>query len=1131
MHRLILAAASLAAILFFSTGPALAQTRVALVIANSAYQSAPPLKTTASDAGLIAATLKAAGYDVVEADNVTNANIGAVIGAFRDKIAAGGANTVAFLYFAGYGAQLNGDDYLLPVDVKIDKAADLPNKVLPLSAVISALGAVPAAARIIVLDASRDGGFGKTGGQPVPPGLALIGVPPGFLLAYSAAPGALASDGDGPDSPFASALATLMRQPGLTIEQVLDGVRLQVNQASGGAQTPWMGSALNVEVKFFSAPAAAAPTTLAPALGVAGLAVPPASPRRLTKARMRKLPPAAAYQAAIEADSLRDYQWFVEQFPHYQLTGQVWDIINRRRESILWNRARTVGTTQAYWNYLDRYRNGIHADEAHDWLAARYEPSYPPSDYVPEPLDLPPDYEDEAVGLSDLVQDGFPPPPDVWGDVAPIFVPAPPFWQRPTRIIIVQPVAPAPLPANNNLPPLTPKPPNLQPAQPVQPIVNPTETPEQKQEKARAIQAWQDRVREKNEKFGQKYHLPPVAPANAPNVSGPSAPAPAARSVTPVVPAAPGQSLVQPSGPASHSPAPTHQSTAPVIPGAPAHQVQKPVVAAPTVAPPQVPYMTFQSQSPGAAKGTLPANAGAAKALDAIDADKAGGGPGGKGKRAGPPVIPPTPATKRQKPGGFTAPPAIAAPKIPPATIHPVQRSGASQPTGGSGGELDDAVGAYKPAGENPRGGKPPTKRGEAPVIPPVTPKHPQSPAVRPNTPAIPGAPPKHIEHPIVPAPTVHPEAPLVPRAAPQHIEHPLVPPPTVHPQAPLVPRAGPQHIERPMVPVPTVHPTAPLVPRAAPQHIEHPIVPAPVVHPQAPLVPRAAPQHIERPMVPAPVVHPQAPLVPRAAPRHIERPIVPAPTTKPGRPNVAPERGQIRNEPVHPLMPQQRSSQQQELRQQELRQQELRQRLEQEKQPQHPRASQQRQNLEQRPPHPIPEQRPQQRPVPEKTLQQRQIQERHPQQRQIPQRPVQQREAPERRMQQQSQQRQPQRGQLQERSMQQSQQRQMQERQMQQRRMQERQTQERQTQQRQTQQRQMQQRQMQGRQMQQRQMQERQMQQRQMQQSQQRQMQQRQMQQRQSQQHQMQQQSPQRQQQRPQCPQGMRFESGRCMR
>lgn len=532
MHRLVLAAAWLAAGLLVLAGPATAQSRVALVIANSAYQGAAPLKTTAADAGLVATTLKAAGYDVTEADDVTNANIGAVIGAFRDKIAAGGPDTVAFLYYAGYGAQLNADDYLVPVDVQINKADELPNEALKLSDVMAALGAVPAAARIIVLDAARDGGFGAAGGQPVPPGLALVGVPPGFLLAYSAAPGAYmcsCSDANGANSPFASALATLMRQPGLTIEQILDGVRLQVNQASGGAQTPWMVSALNVGVKLFDAPAA--PQTLASACGVVGLPVPPLVRPRLTRVGLSQMSAEEAYRTVIEADSLQDYQWFVQSFPHYQLTGQIWDIVNRRRELILWRRTLRVGTTQAYWNYLDRYPQGIYVTEARIWLDEHAEPP-PPPDYAPEPLDLPPGYFDEAIGIDYLVPDGDPPPPPVFGDQPPIYVPPPIPWTPPTRLIVVPPLPPPPvISESRSFSLLTVRQTDVQVEQPVPPIVYPTERQRQSQEEIRAIQTWRQAIIQGNQEFSRKYHVPAVAPVNA--LSPPSSPGASVLPATP----------------------------------------------------------------------------------------------------------------------------------------------------------------------------------------------------------------------------------------------------------------------------------------------------------------------------------------------------------------------------------------------------------------------------------------------------------------------------------------------------------------------------------------------------------------------------------------------------------------------
>ena len=220
MHRLAIAAATIAVMLFHAyISPASAASRIALVISNSAYQGAPPLNTSAADANLIATTLQAAGYDVSEYTDLTKENIGSVFAPVLEKIKAAGPDAIVFFYFTGYAAQSNGDDYLIPVDAQIKSADAVATEALPLSAVTKVFADVPAAARIIVLDASRDGGFGRGGGQPLAPGLALVGVPQGTLLAYSAAPDAVATDGNGANSPYAAALATLMRQPGLGMEQ------------------------------------------------------------------------------------------------------------------------------------------------------------------------------------------------------------------------------------------------------------------------------------------------------------------------------------------------------------------------------------------------------------------------------------------------------------------------------------------------------------------------------------------------------------------------------------------------------------------------------------------------------------------------------------------------------------------------------------------------------------------------------------------------------------------------------------------------------------------------------------------------------------------------------------------------
>ena len=423
MRRICAAAAAAAAIAVCSIAPALAQSRVALIIANSAYQSAPPVATAAADAGLVATALKSAGFDVTRSDDLTTQNIGDTIGAFIGKVQAAGPDAVVFVYYSGYAVQGSADDHLVPVDAKIDSAAAVEQVTLPMSALIKALGDVPSSARIVVLDAARDGGFGKAGGQPLPPGLALTTVPPGFLLAYSAAPDSYAPAVSGANSSYATALAALLAQPGLDIEQVFKGVRLQVNQATTGAQLPWTTSALDSDVKLAAAPAAP-PQTLAPALGVSKIAVPPRKRHSVTKASLRRMSAESAYDLAIEQDSLRDYQWFVETHPYDHHVGQVWGIIESRREGILWRRTLKLDSTRAYWNYLDRYPDGPHAYLARSVLADRGQPL--PSGYIAEPLELPAGYYDEATGLPDLVPDGFDRPASVFfGSPDVEFVPAP----------------------------------------------------------------------------------------------------------------------------------------------------------------------------------------------------------------------------------------------------------------------------------------------------------------------------------------------------------------------------------------------------------------------------------------------------------------------------------------------------------------------------------------------------------------------------------------------------------------------------------------------------------------------------------------------------------------------------------
>jgi uncharacterized caspase-like protein len=147
---------------------------------------------------------------------------------------------------------LGGENYLVPVDAAIAEANDIRNGSLRLGQLIEELTKIPAAARIIVLDASYDHGFGRGTAQAASPGLAIMQAPAGMAIASAAAPGEVAA---GEAGAYTRTLVALMRQPGLEFDQILKTARVQVNQATAGKQTPWSVTALLADVTLIAAPA------------------------------------------------------------------------------------------------------------------------------------------------------------------------------------------------------------------------------------------------------------------------------------------------------------------------------------------------------------------------------------------------------------------------------------------------------------------------------------------------------------------------------------------------------------------------------------------------------------------------------------------------------------------------------------------------------------------------------------------------------------------------------------------------------------------------------------------------------------------------------------------------------------
>ncbi|QPF94828.1 caspase family protein [Bradyrhizobium commune] len=399
-------------------GPVRAQQpekRIALVVGNGAYAKSP-LATTANDAGLIAQTLQAAGFDVVGARDLDGDTLRKSLRDFIQKAQASGPGTVAMIYLAGYGVQLAGENYFIPVDSNITRDTDVPTEGLRLSDYLRQLASIPLKANIVVLDAARAQPFIE-GGQAIASGLALVEPDPNMLIAFNAAPGTVAPEEPGPYGIYAQSLAEMIRTGGLSLPEVFDRVRLRVNEASKGAQVPWDEQKVSSQFAFFERGPDAPP--------------PQAAPDQVAAIRnkpIRDLGAQDAYAAALERDTLPAYEEFLAAYPGDPLAKRVVAIVAARREAITWRRTYRTDTPEAYWSYLHRYPRGPHAGDARRRLAILTAPVEPPPAFAMIDYDVPPPppeevvYVDRPVLLFGDPVFGFapPPPPPVY------YLPPPP---------------------------------------------------------------------------------------------------------------------------------------------------------------------------------------------------------------------------------------------------------------------------------------------------------------------------------------------------------------------------------------------------------------------------------------------------------------------------------------------------------------------------------------------------------------------------------------------------------------------------------------------------------------------------------------------------------------------------------
>jgi hypothetical protein len=329
------------------TGP---EQRIALVIGNSKYQNTVQLANPGNDTRAVAQLLNSAGFEVISATDLSHNQMIQAVQEFSGKVAGGGPNTVAMVYYAGHGVQLAGENYLIPVDAKVSSEPDLVNGSLRLVDVMATLETIPSRVRIVILDACRNNPFPSL--NDAGRGLAIVDAPKGSIVAYSTAPGTEALDGAGEHSPFTAAFLRLANEKNLPIEQLFKRIRLDVGSSTDGQQTPWESSSLTSDFYFFGDTAVAAnraPTQTKMAYAASDL------PSRSSR---------QAYEYVLAENSVENYQEFIRIYPRDPLSDRIRILLGNLMQAKAWHNAVKTNSAVAYKSFYEKFSNGPYAQSA-----------------------------------------------------------------------------------------------------------------------------------------------------------------------------------------------------------------------------------------------------------------------------------------------------------------------------------------------------------------------------------------------------------------------------------------------------------------------------------------------------------------------------------------------------------------------------------------------------------------------------------------------------------------------------------------------------------------------------------------------------------------------------------------------
>lgn len=237
---------SLPFLLLIFSQSVLSLPKTALVIGNSAYDIAP-LSNPANDAKAMGDTLRDLGFEVDEYVDLDLASMDKAIRDFGIKLKQN--RGLGLFFYAGHGAQIGGNNYLIPVGSGITAADEVRYKSINAEMVLKKMETAGNNFNIVIMDACRNNPF-PSKFRSIEKGLARMDAPTGSIIAYATAPGSTAADGIGNNGLYTSHLLDAMKIPGLSVEEVFKQVRIRVLDESKGAQTPWESSSLTGHFEF-----------------------------------------------------------------------------------------------------------------------------------------------------------------------------------------------------------------------------------------------------------------------------------------------------------------------------------------------------------------------------------------------------------------------------------------------------------------------------------------------------------------------------------------------------------------------------------------------------------------------------------------------------------------------------------------------------------------------------------------------------------------------------------------------------------------------------------------------------------------------------------------------------------------